>query len=303
MREIKATRADPMFERGRTLKQEGKTMSWIKYALGAIALLAAVIYVAVPPTLRAMGFHPHYDIPEFDLAGHRALIVTTSHGTLGDTGRATGVFGSEMTVPYYAFLDAGLEVEVVSIKGGEIPVEPWSMTWPLATAEDRRFRNDPMAMKMLRNSQSIGKVDPETYDVIFMAGGWGAAYDLAQSADLAEVVTVANANGAILGSVCHGALGLVNASDVDGTPLIAGRRVTGVTDKQVAELGIQITPMHPETELRAEAAVFEAKTSWRDFFATHTVVDGNLVTGQNQNSGYETAHRILALLAERASER
>lgn len=277
-------------------------MSWLRHTLGAIAILAVVIYLGLPPMLRAMGLHPHYEIPEFDLAGHRALIVTTSHDTLGETGRATGVFGSEMTVPYYAFLDAGLEVDIVSIAGGEIPVEPWSMSWPLATAEDRRFRNDPAAMEMLRNSRAISEVDPEIYDVIFMAGGWGAAYDFAQSSELAELVTSANANGAILGSVCHGALGLVNATDVDGSPLIEGRRVTGVTDKQVAELGIQITPLHPETELRATNAIFEGETRWRDFFATHVVVDGNLVTGQNQNSGYETAHRILDLLAERASD-
>ena len=277
-------------------------MSRFRYILGAIAVLAVIVYFGLPPGLRALGFHPHYVIPEFELAGHRALIVTTSHSTLGETGRATGVFGSEMTIPYYAFLDAGLEVEIVSIKGGEIPVEPWSMSWPLATADDRRFRNDPVAMAMLMKSRSVSEVDPDAYDVIFMAGGWGAAYDLAQSKELAELITTANANGAILGSVCHGALGLVHATDVDGSPLIEGRRVTGVTDKQVEELGIQITPLHPETELRATNAVFEAKTGWRDFFATHTVVDGNLVTGQNQNSGYETAHRILERLAERPVE-
>ncbi|GGB56235.1 dimethylallyltransferase [Roseibium aquae] len=276
-------------------------MSWIKYTVGTLAVLAAAVYFGLPPALNAMGFHPHYDVPEFGLAGHRALIVTTSHGTLGETGRATGVFGSEMSVPYYVFREAGLDVDIASIKGGEIPVEPWSMSWPLATPEDLRFKDDPAAMQMLRDSLAITEVDPDAYDVIFMAGGWGAAYDLAQSAALAEVVTRANANGAILGSVCHGALGLVNAEDVDGSPLIEGRRVTGVTDKQVAELGIEITPKHPETEMRAANAVFEAETGWRDFFATHTVVDGNLVTGQNQNSGYETAHRILELLADRQS--
>ena len=99
-------------------------MSWLRYALGTIAVLAVIIYFGLPPTLRAMGFHPHHEMPEFDLAGHRALIVTTSHDTLGETGRATGVFASEMTVPYYVFLDAGLEVDIVSIEGGEIPVEP-----------------------------------------------------------------------------------------------------------------------------------------------------------------------------------
>lgn len=95
----------------------------------------------------------------------------------------------------------------------------------------------------------------------------------------------------------------MNASDIDGASLIDGRRVTGVTNKQVRELGIEITPMHPETELRAKNAIFKAETRWRDFFATHTVVDGNLVTGQNQNSSYETAHRILERLAERAIDK
>lgn len=277
-------------------------MSWLRYIVVSLGVLAFVVYLGLPPALRAMGFHPHYEIPAFDLAGHRALIVTTSHDTLGETGRATGVFGSEMTVPYYAFIDAGLEVDIASIKGGEIPVEPWSMSWPLATPEDRRFRDSPATMALLMNSLPISNVDPNAYDVIFISGGWGASYDLAQSAALAEVITVANANGAIIGSVCHGALGLVNASEVDGSPLIEGRHVTGVTDKQIAELGIEITPMHPETELRATNAVFEAETGWRDFFAALTVVDGNLVTGQNQNSSYETAHRILELLAERPGD-
>jgi len=272
-------------------------MNWKVYTLVAVVGLAIIGYFATPPVLGAMGFHPHHDIPEFDLTGKRALIVTTSHDTLGETGRATGVFASEMTVPYYAFLDAGLEVDIASIQGGEIPVEPWSMGWPLATPEDRLFKNDDVAMGKLRNSIPIAEIDAADYDVVFLSGGWGAAYDLAQSLELAEVVTTANANGAILGAVCHGALGLVNAKDVDGAPLIEGRRVTGVTDKQIEELGIQMTPKHPETELRATNAVFEAETSWRDFFATHTVVDGNIVTGQNQNSGYETSHRILELLA------
>jgi putative intracellular protease/amidase len=135
--------------------------------------------------------------------------------------------------------------------------------------------------------------------VIFLAGGWGASYDFAQTERLGQLISEAHANGAILGSVCHGALGLVHARNPDGSPLLQGRRVTGVTDLQIEQLGIKITPKHPEAELRAAKAKFEAGTAWRDFFATHTVVDGNLVTGQNQNSGYETSHRILELLAAR----
>jgi putative intracellular protease/amidase len=264
-----------------------------------IAALAGCVYVGLPPALRAAGLHPHHEIPKFDLSGRRALVITTSHDTLGDTGKATGVFGSEMTVPYYAFLDAGLQVDIASIKGGEIPVQPWSMSWPMATADDKRFLKDQAAMSKLTHSIPIAKVNAVDYDVIFLAGGWGAAYDFAQTESLGLLISEANAHAAILGSVCHGALGLVNARNPDGSPLLQGRRVTGVTDLQIEQLGIKITPKHPETELRAAKANFEAGTAWRDFFATHTVVDGNLVTGQNQNSGYETSHRILELLAAR----
>jgi putative intracellular protease/amidase len=201
-------------------------------------------------------------------------------------------------VPYFAFLDAGMEVDIASIQGGEIPVEPYSMGWPLATPEDRRFRKDPAAMAKLKNSIPIRQIDPARYDVYYMAGGWGAAYDLAQSDELADVITKANANGKVLSSVCHGALGLVSAKAEDGSPLIEGRKVTGVTDRQIKQLGIEVTPKHPETEMRKAGAEFESRTAFADIFATHVVVDGNIVTGQNQNSGYETAHRVLEILAE-----
>jgi putative intracellular protease/amidase len=205
-----------------------------------------------------------------------------------------------MSVPYYAFLDAGMEVDIASIEGGEIPVEPYSMGWPLATPEDRRFTRDSEAMAKLNNSIPISQIDPTTYDVYYMAGGWGAAYDLAQSEALAALITDANANGKVLGSVCHGALGLVNAKAENGSPLLEGRRATGVTDRQIRQLGIEITPLHPETELRKAGANFEARTAWVDMAATHVVVDGNIVTGQNQNSGYETSHRIMEILAGQA---
>ena len=38
-----------------------------------------------------------------------------------------------------------------------------------------------------------------------------------------------------------------SAPNLQGRPLVEGRRVTGVTDKQVLELGIDSTPHHPET--------------------------------------------------------
>jgi putative intracellular protease/amidase len=92
----------------------------------------------------------------------------------------------------------------------------------------------------------------------------------------------------------------VNATTPDGSSLVAGRRISAVTDKQVRELRITATPYHPETELRRRGAVFESATRFRDPLANHWVADGNLVTGQNQNAGPMVAQEMMRLVAARA---
>jgi putative intracellular protease/amidase len=267
----------------------------------AIALVGiiALVLILLPQILSWIGFHPAYDRTEYDLEGRRALIIATNHDTLGATGDATGVYGSELTIAYYEFLDAGMNVDVASIEGGVIPFEPVSLRWPLATHADKRYLADEDAQNKTQNSLSIEEVNFQDYDIIWMAGGWGAAYDLGYSEVLGEKISAAHAEGILLGSVCHGALGFRMATEVDGRPLVEGKTMTGVTDKQIQELGIELTPLHPETELRKQNANFGSDTAFRDFFATYLAVDGNIVTGQNQNSSGETAQELLRLLADK----
>ena len=265
---------------------------------GTMAALGVVIWLTLPKILNRLGLHRHYDIPPIDLSGRRALVVTTSHDTLDETGKATGVFASEMTVPYYAFLDAGMTVDLASIKGGPIPIEASSLRWPLASPADRRYLADPEFLAKVQNSSEIETVDTDGYDIVFLAGGWGAAYDLGTSAALGEKISAAYASEAVVGGVCHGPLGLLNATAPDGSPLIAGRRVSAVTDRQIKQLGITFTPMHPERDLRSAGVVFEAESKPLDLLASRVVVDGRIVTGQNQNSGAEAAHKMMeAVLA------
>ena len=258
-----------------------------------------------PPPARALrkllqtaGMHPDDpDKVEFELTGKRALVVATNTAVM-DIGKPTGVFASEMTVPYYAFLDAGMEVDVASPLGGVIPVDPQSIKAVLRTAKDDRFLADDELRDKVTNSLAIGELDMADYDAVFLAGGWGAAFDFGFSEALATKITEANAAGKIIGGVCHGPLGLLNAKGTDGEPLVSGRRISAVTDKQVSELGIESTPHHPERELRGVGAEFESETKFRDPFANHWVVDDNLVTGQNQNAGPMVAREMMQLLRE-----
>ena len=271
-------------------------MKKIIIAAAVIIVIALTVYFGLPVLLKAMGLHAPYRGQSFDLTGRKALIITTSQGVLGDTGKKTGVYASEMTVPYYEFSDAKMQVDVASINGGEIPIEPISLNWPVATPADKRFLKDADFQKKVKNSLKIDDVNFTRYDVVYMAGGWGAAYDLGTSKVLGRKISEAYSRKIILGSVCHGALGFLQVKDKKGNPLVKGRKMTAVTDKQVKELGIEITPQHPERDLRAAGALFESKTALRDMFANHVVIDGTIVTGQNQNAGAETAQKMMGLL-------
>ena len=204
--------------------------------------------------LTRLGVHPDDPTPvTADLSGRRALVIATNHAHL-DVGRPTGVFSSELTVPYYVFVDAGMSVDVASPLGGVIPVDPLSLKPALRTAADDRFLADPVLRGAMTESRSVGNLDMDDYDIVYLAGGWGAAFDLGTSEVLGDRMTEAIASGAAIGGVCHGPLGLLRARDAEGQPFVTGHRISAVTDKQVRELGIASTPMHPERDLRAGAA-------------------------------------------------
>lgn len=272
---------------------KNKTLTIITAIVLPITLLLALL----PKILHKLGLHPKFEKEAYYLPDKKALIITTSTDTLGEGGAKTGVYASEMTVPYYEFLDAQMTVDLASIKGGVIPIEPNSLKYPLATEADKKYLQDDQFLAKVKASLCIEDIDFLDYDLIFMAGGWGAAYDLGTSQVLGDKITKANEEKRILGSVCHGALGFIMAEDTNGEPLVKDKLMTGVSNKQIKELNISTTPLHPETELRKLGAIYQSKTGIIDILNNLIVVDGNIVTGQNQNAGGETAQTMLKLLS------
>jgi putative intracellular protease/amidase len=244
--------------------------------------------------LQRFGIHPvDKDAVALEMSGTRALCVATNHAVL-DIGVATGVFASELTVPYYCFRDAGMQVDLASPRGGVIPVDPLSMKSTIRTPDDDRMLCDEDFRAKLANSLPVAEEDFTAYDIIYFAGGWGAAFDLGQSEALGRKVSDAWAAGRVIGGICHGPLGLLKGRTPDGELIVKGRRLTAVTDKQIHEVGIESTPLHPETALRRAGALFEGEHHpARDLFANHWVADGDLITGQNQNAGPMVARLMM----------
>lgn len=247
----------------------------------------------------------------YNLKGYKALIITTSQSRLDKidemtdkvikVGKATGVYASEMTEPYYTFLDAQMEVEIASISGGEIPIEKLSLRPIVRTNDDSRFLKDPILQEKVSNSKSITEINIDEFDIVFLSGGWGAAYDFAQSDKLSFIISQAYAAKKILGAVCHGPLGFIGATKPDGSALVENVKITGVTNKQLKELMVGETPKHPETELRKANAKYEHNSGLIDMFSSHIVVDKEhlIVTGQNQKGGLGAAQNALELLEEK----
>ena len=272
--------------------------------IGFVSVLFILLLIALPTLLHKAGLHPQYkDSKVYNFKNKKAVIITTSHNLLNKPGekegKLTGVFASELTVPYYEFLDSGVQVDVASVKGGEIPIDPESFFYAVKTIEDKRYLKDKLFQDKVKNSILIDNLKIDDYDFVFISGGWGAAYDLGYSEILGEKISQAYySEKTIIGAVCHGVLGFIKAKDSLGKLIIKNRRMTGVTNKQIKELGIDFTPQHPEDELIKAGAIFESKTAFRDAFADLTITDDNakFVTGQNQNAGHETPQKMMEIL-------
>jgi putative intracellular protease/amidase len=221
----------------------------------------------------------------------RILIVSTAHNELGETGIATGVWFEELTTPYYVFLDSGHKVDIATIRGGPIPVDPKSYAKGGKNPPSvERFVADPGAMALFEASRSIDYLDEADYQAIFVPGGHGAMWDLASDAALPGFLTAAWSAGLILSSVCHGPASFVNVRDAAGKPLVSGKKVNCFSDSEERQMKLEnVVPFLLESRLRELGAHYQKGPD----FGPYAVRDGRLITGQNPDSAGLVAKLVL----------
>jgi putative intracellular protease/amidase len=211
----------------------------------------------------------------------RVLAVITSTARKPD-GRPTGLWLSELASPYWALVDAGFTVDMVSILGGTPPIDPRSMTGPRGRGPSvERFEAASDVRARFQATSQLTQNSGDGYDAVFLTGGHGTMWDFRESEALRAVVERAWQRGATVAAVCHGPAGLLAAVDETGAPIVRGRRVTGFTNAE--EDAVQLTQSLPyllETELDRLGGHFESAAN----FQPNVIVDGRLITGQNPAS-------------------
>ena len=173
----------------------------------------------------------------------KILFVLTSHDKLGDTGKKTGFWIEEFANPYYTLLDKGADITLATPKGGVAPIDPSSNTPETSTKDTERFKNDAVAQEKIKRTLVLAEIDPNDYDAVFYPGGHGPLWDLANDATSINLIETFNKQNKPLGFVCHAPAALKDVKNVDGSPLVKGKKVTGFTNSE--EAAVQLTNVVP----------------------------------------------------------
>jgi putative intracellular protease/amidase len=188
-------------------------------------------------------------------------------------------------------LDGGLSEE--TLRGAVEELESDSQ----ALSDERKSKLD--AIEGFRSPVALSELSDEQlaeFDAVFAPGGHGPMVDLPDNPDVRRLLAVLHAKNAPIAALCHGPAMLLSAPErQDGMWLFDGYRLTAFTDEEEdqtrpGKLGI---PWYVDIALKNAGAVFDdGPAAW----ASHVVVDRNLITGQNPNSTEATADAVLKAL-------
>lgn len=221
----------------------------------------------------------------------KILFVVTSHSELGNTGKPTGYWLSEVTHPW-SVLAPQFDIDVVSPLGGRPPVTGFDLT----DAVSRQLWDSPQWQEKMSTTMLPEDVDPAQYRAIFFAGGHGAMWDLTWDKRIAAIAASIYEAGGYVSGVCHGPAGLVNVYLSNGMPLIYGKKMVSFTNAEEQANGTTaVVPFLLQTALESRQCIYEAQAPWSD----NVVVDGRLITGQNPQSALSLGKTLLAALTSK----
>jgi putative intracellular protease/amidase len=226
------------------------------------------------------------------------LMILTSHDQLGDTGKKTGFWLEEFAGPYYVFRDAGVDITLASPKGGQPPLDPKSDAKDAQTPATERFKADADAQQHLASTRRLADIQDGDYGAVFVPGGHGPMWDLAEDADARRLIEGFAADDRPIAAVCHAPAIFRHPCTAGGQPLVSGRRVTGFTNSEEDGVGLRdVVPFLLEDMLKANGAIYDKGTDWQSY----VVRDGMLITGQNPASSEAAAHALLDSMQSRTS--
>jgi putative intracellular protease/amidase len=239
----------------------------------------------------------------------RVALVIANPTVSTTTGWPVGFWWSELTHTYYVLGQAGYEIELFSPDGGKCEADAMSdprdaSGYSSTDLITMGFINTPSLAALVDKTKKVAHLSVDAFDAIVVAGGQAPMFTFEGAHELNKRFVEFYERGKLACALCHGVAILRYAKLSNGEYLAKGKTVTGFAnveedyaDHAVYELGLlsrdkHIMPWRIETELNRLGANFVQAGMWRGF----AIRDGNLITGQQNFSGEETARLLLETL-------
>jgi len=241
----------------------------------------------------------------------RVAIVISNPAISTTTGWTVGFWWSELTHPYFKLTEKGHEVEIFSYFGGKCEADGMSnpedqSQWQAEDVISRGYIHDPEFVKLVEHTKAAKDIDVSRFDAIIIAGGQGPMFTIDKATDIVKKFVEFYEAGKIAVALCHGVAVLRHAKLSTGEYLAKGKTVTGFAnieedfaDEAVWNYNLlprdkHVMPWRIEDELRKIGANYIQAGLWKGF----AIRDGNLITGQQNFSGSETADVLIQAMGE-----
>ena len=239
----------------------------------------------------------------------RIALVIANPAVSTTTGWPVGFWWSELTHPWFAFTERGYEVEIFSPDGGRCEADSMSDPRdPSGYSEtdlvSMGFIATPRLAALVEDTRPAAEIEVDAFDAIVVAGGQAPMFTFDKAAALQEKFVAFYEAGKVAAALCHGTAILRYATLSSGEPLVRGKTVTGFAnvEEDFADQAVwsmnalprdrHVMPWRIEDTLKGLGANYIQAGLWRGF----AVRDGNLVTGQQNFSGAETAAKVIEAL-------
>jgi putative intracellular protease/amidase len=241
----------------------------------------------------------------------RVAIVIANPAVSTTTHWPVGFWWSELTHPYLAFEEKGYEVEIFSPAGGKCEADALSdprdpSGYSSGDLISMGFIATPRLAALVETTKEVAAIDVTRFDAIVVAGGQAPMFTFEGATALHEKFVEFYERRKIACALCHGVAILRYATLRNGESLVKGKTVTGFAnaeedfaDDAVWSMNLlprdtHVMPWRIEDELKRLGANYVQAGLWRGF----AIRDGNLITGQQNFSGAETAQVVIGALGE-----
>jgi putative intracellular protease/amidase len=231
-------------------------------------------------------------------------MVASSPAVSQQTGWPIGFWAAELTHPLRVFQEAGYEVELASTAGGSLMMDSFSNPTDASgySAHDvisLGYMQQSWFNDMLAHTKKLTEVNPNDYVAIFLVGGQGPMYTFRGNADLEKLFANFYEAGKPSAAVCHSTTLLLGAKQSNGKLIVDGKSWTGFANSEEdfadQAVGMKIQPYRIEDVARTLPNThFKVAAP----FSSYAIADGNLITGQQQNSGADAAALVVEQLSQ-----